>query len=218
MNLVEPQIARYAGDHTSTLDRDLARAAGATREQMPHPGMMGGLVEMRLLQAFALASEARRVLEVGTFTGVTALALARSLPHDGRVTTIEADPATAAIARAHLDADPAGAKVELIVGDAREVLAGLEAPFDLAWIDAWKPDYPRYFELVLPLLGPHGIMAFDNVLRDGRVLDPGNDTASFNDAVQADTRVQNALLTIGDGVLLVWRANGKPAASPAAAR
>ncbi|MGH7293100.1 MAG: O-methyltransferase, partial [Myxococcota bacterium] len=177
---MEPKIGRYARRHTSTLDDELARVADSTREQMGSPGMMGGLVEVRLLQAFAFAAGARHVLEVGTFTGLTALALAGALPADGRVTTIEADPETAAIARTHLDDDPAGAKVDLIVGDAREVLAGLDGPFDLAWIDAWKPDYPRYFELVLPLLGPRGVMAFDNVLRDGRVLDPANDTAAFN--------------------------------------
>lgn len=206
MDLVDPAIARYGADHTTSFDDGLARVEASTRERTSYPAMMGGLVEVRLLQALAFASGASRVLEVGTFTGLTALALAGALPDDGRVTTIEADPDTAAVARQHLDADPAGAKVELIVGDARELLAGLTGPFDLAWVDAWKPDYPRYFELVLPLLAPRGVMAFDNALRGGRVLEAGNDTSAFNDAVQADPRVRNALLTIGDGVLLAWPA------------
>ncbi len=122
------------------------------------------------------------------------------------MTTIEADPDTAAIARANIDADPYGDRVELLVGDARQMLADLDGPYELAWVDAWKPDYPRYLELVLPLLGARGVMAFDNVLRSGRVLDPDNETARFNAAVQDDPRVRNALLTVGDGVLLAWPA------------
>ena len=206
MDLVDPAIVGYAADHTTSFDDGLARVAANTRERTSQPIMMGGLVEVRLLQALAFASGATRVLEVGTFTGLTALALAAALPEGGRVTTIEADPDTAAIAREHLDADPAGAKVELIVGDAREVLAGLAGPFDLAWVDAWKPDYPRYFELVLPLLGARGVMAFDNALRHGAVLEAGDEVGAFNDAVQADPRVHNALLTVGDGVLVAWPA------------
>jgi caffeoyl-CoA O-methyltransferase len=147
---------------------------------------------------------AKRVLEVGTFTGLGALAMAEAL-EGGTVTTLEADPENAKLARAHIDAHPLGSRVELIVGDALQLVPTLQGPFDLAYVDAWKPDYPTYFELVLPLLEPHGIMVFDNALHRGTVLEEGDAVGAFNDMVQADERVNNALLTIGDGVLLVWR-------------
>jgi caffeoyl-CoA O-methyltransferase len=205
MDLVDPRIEAYAVEHTTPLEPGLAAVAAATQADMPHPGMMSGLVEARLLQVLLAAAGATRVLEVGTFTGFGALAMAAVLPEHGRVTTIEADEEMAAIARRHLDESPLGAKVQLIVGDARELVAGLAGPFDLAYVDAWKPDYPTYYEAILPLLGARGVMAFDNVLRSGQVLEPGDPVAAFNDQVQADDRVANVLLTVGDGVLLVRR-------------
>jgi caffeoyl-CoA O-methyltransferase len=206
MELVDPRIARYAVAHTTPLNPDLATVAASTGERTEHPGMMSGLVEARLLQALVATAGAARVLEVGTFTGFGALALAEALPPGGTVTTLEADPANAAIARGHLADHPLGDRIELLEGDARELLTGLVGPFDLVYVDAWKTDYPVYLELVLPLLGPRGLIVFDNVLRRGAVLEPGDPVGAFNDRVQADPRLANALLTIGDGVLLVWRA------------
>jgi caffeoyl-CoA O-methyltransferase len=205
MELVDPRIATYAVEHTSPLDPGLEAIAAFTRAEMDQPQMMSGLVEARLLQALLVAGGATRALEVGTFTGFGALAMAAAMPEHGHVTTIEADPENAAIARRHIDESPYGARVELLEGDARELLAGLPGPFDLAYVDAWKPDYPTYYEAVLPLLGPRGVMVFDNVLRSGQVLEPGDVVGAFNDRVQADPRVANALLTVGDGLLLVWR-------------
>jgi caffeoyl-CoA O-methyltransferase len=201
---MDARIARYAVEHTSSLDPALAAIAQATREQTDAPGMMSGLVETRLLQTLVRLARADRVLEVGTFTGLGALAMAEALRPGGTVTTLEADPENAELARAHLDAHPAGSRVQLITGDAIRLLATLTGPFDLAYVDAWKTDYPAYFELVLPLLSPEGIMVFDNTLRRGRVLEAGDPMGAFNDMIHADPRVDNALLTVGDGVLLVW--------------
>lgn len=202
---MDERLERYAIEHTSPLEPELEVIARATREQTRSPGMMSGLVEARLLQALVHVGRARRVLEVGTFTGLGALAMAEALEDGGTVTTLEADPENAKLARAHIDAHPLGSRVELIVGDALQLVATLQGPFDLAYVDAWKPDYPTYFELVLPLLEPHGIMVFDNALHHGTVLEEGDAVGAFNDMVEADARVNNALLTIGDGVLLVWR-------------
>lgn len=206
MDLVDPRIKTYAVEHTTPLDDGLALVAETTRAEMPSPSMMSGRVEVRLLQALIVAARATRVLEVGTFTGFGALAMADALAEDGRITTIEADPRTAEIARRHLAADPRGEQVELLTGDALEVLRGLDGPFDIAYVDASKSEYGGYLELILPLLAPHGVAVFDNTLRRGRVLDPGDDVAAFNARVQADPRVRNALLTVGDGLLLVWPA------------
>jgi caffeoyl-CoA O-methyltransferase len=201
---MDPRISRYAVEHTSPLDPGLEAIARATRDQTASPGMMSGLVEARLLQTLVWLARASRVLEVGTFTGFGALAMAEVLQPNGTVTTLEADPDNAALARAHFAAHPSGAGIELLTGDALELLKTLTGPFDLAYIDAWKTDYPAYFELVLPLLAPHGIMVFDNVLRQGKALEANDPVGAFNDMIQADARVGNALLTIGDGVLLVW--------------
>jgi caffeoyl-CoA O-methyltransferase len=206
MDIVDPRLKAYAVQHTSPLDDGLAAVADATRAQTPSPNMMSGVVEARLLEALIVASRATRVLEIGTFTGFGALAMAGALAEGGRVTTIEADPDTAKLARRHIAADPRGARVDLLEGDARGLLPGLDGPFDVVYVDAWKSDYPAYLDLVLPLLAPHGVIAFDNTLRSGRVLDAGDDMAAFNARVQDDPRVRNALLTVGDGVLLVWPA------------
>src|SRR4051812_20379591 len=120
MDLVNPDIAAYADAHTTQPTETLVDIAAVTQAETPAPQMMSGTPEARLLQAFLVAGDARRVLEIGTFTGFGALAMAARLPADGRVTTIEFNEETAAMARRHIDASPHGEKVELIVGDAME--------------------------------------------------------------------------------------------------
>jgi caffeoyl-CoA O-methyltransferase len=137
--------------------------------------------------------------------------MAAALPAGGRVTTLEADEETAAVARRHIDASPDGDRVELIVGDALQTIAGLQGTFDLVYIDAWKSDYPAYYDAVLPKLAERGVLVADNLFRDGDALDPtvaDPSTAGIREfarRVHDDERVHNVLLTIGDGVMLVWR-------------
>jgi predicted O-methyltransferase YrrM len=211
LDIVDPRIEEYAAAHTTPPVGQLAAIAVATRETMPSPGMMSGLVEARLFEALIAIAGARRALEVGTFTGFGALTMAAALPDDGEVVTIEKDEETAAIARDNFDSSEHGRKVRLIVGDAREELTKLDGPFDFVYIDAWKSDYPHYYEISVPLLSERGILVADNVLRSGRVLDSEPEesvrvTREFNARVQADERVHNALLTVGDGLMLAWRA------------
>jgi len=174
--------------------------------------MMAGVAEARLLEALIVVSGARSVLELGTFTGVGALAMAAALPAGGRVVTVERDPDNAALARRQIAASPLADRIELIEGDAREALVRLPGPFDLVWIDAWKPDYPRYLELVLPKLAPRGIIVADNLFRGGATLPPATDDAGtrglldFARRVQEHDQLHNVLLTVGDGVLLAWPA------------
>jgi caffeoyl-CoA O-methyltransferase len=210
-DLVQPAAVRYADEHTTPFDAEIADAAAWTQGNTPSPGMMSGLAEARLLEALIVAGGARQVLEIGTFTGVGALAMAAALPEDGRVTTLEVDQDTAAVARRHIDASPHGRRVELIVGDALTSIAGLEGPFDLVYIDAWKADYPAYYDAVMPKLALRGVIVADNLFRDGAALDPTDQSQStlgireFASRVEQDHRVHNVLLTIGDGVMLAWR-------------
>jgi caffeoyl-CoA O-methyltransferase len=209
--LISNEAEQYADRYTTPFTGASAAAADWTRQNLSgSAGMMAGLAEARLLELLVVASGARRVLEIGAFTGVGALTLADALPDDGRVITLEVDPERAAIARRHIDASPHGHKVELIVGDALETIDRLEGEFDLVWIDAWKADYPAYYEAVVPKLSPRGVVAADNLFRAGGALDPDSEDAGnigireFARIVQADERVHNVLLTIGDGVMLAW--------------
>jgi caffeoyl-CoA O-methyltransferase len=212
MDIVDPRIARYAAGHTTPPADHLADVAAATRERLPVPQMMSGVVEARLLEAIVVASAARRVLEIGTFTGYGAISIAARLGPDGRVTTIEYDEDLAAIAREHIDASPYAARIDLVRGDAREIVDTLDGLFDLVFVDAWKSDYLRYYEAVLPKLAERGLIVCDNVLWSGGVLETDRADAdtralhAFNEQVQADDRVHNALLTVGDGLMLIWRA------------
>ena len=138
--------------------------------------------------------------------------MAAALGEGGRVTTLEVNEDNAAIARRHIDASPFADRIELIVGDALATISSLEGPFDLVYIDAWKPDYPAYYDLVMPKLAQRGVIVADNLFRDGGALDPattdpGNlGIREFARRAQADDRVHNVLLTVGDGVMLIWRA------------
>jgi caffeoyl-CoA O-methyltransferase len=144
------------------------------------------------------------------------MSMAAALPDGGRVITLEVDPERAATARRHFEASPYGERIELIEGDALELLARLEGPFDLVWIDAWKADYPAYFDAVIDKLSERGVIVADNLFRGGDTLseqatDPGTiGMREFAGRVQSDPRVNNVLLTVGDGVMLAWRRPGQP--------
>lgn len=214
--IVDPDIERYALAHTTGPSEAVAAVRSETEAVMSTPQMAGGLGEVQLLEALAVVGGATRILEIGTFTGVTALTLAARLPEGGTLTTLELDEQAAAIARRHFAASPFGDRIELIVGDARETIESLAGPFDLIWIDAWKRDYLLYLEQLVPKLAERGILAADNVLRGGRVLQAAGDSEEtavmqeFADRVQADPRLHNVLLPVGDGVMLAWRAGPSP--------
>ncbi len=209
--LVTSAAVRYAEDHTSSLDGALAAAADWTQGNTRSPTMMSGVAEARLLEALIVVGGARHVLEIGTFTGVGALTMAAALPADGRVVTLEVDEEAAAAAQRHIGASPYRDRIELLVGDALATIAVLEGPFDLVYIDAWKADYPAYYDAVLPKLAERGVIVADNLFRDGAALDPTAEDEGtlgireFADRVQQDERVHNVLLTIGDGVMVAWR-------------
>jgi caffeoyl-CoA O-methyltransferase len=210
-DLVAHAAARYAEQHTSAFEGEVAAAAAWTEDNTRSPGMMSALVVARLLEALILTSGARRVLEIGSFTGVGALTMAAALPADGMVTSLEVNPEIAAVARRHIDDSPHGHRVELIVGDALQTISNLKGPFDLIYIDAWKADYPAYYDAVVPKLADRGVIVADNLFYGGAALDASVEgegatgIREFARRVQEDDRMHNVLLTIGDGVMLAWR-------------
>ncbi len=214
MGVVSEDIEAYAADHTSPEDPLLAEVAAATRASQEGHGMMVGLLEGRFLETLVWLSGARRILEIGCFTGYSALSMAAALPPDGTIATCELDPERAAMARRHFDASPWASQIRILEGPALESIAGLEGPFDLIFIDADKANYPNYYEATLPLLADRGLLVADNVLWSGRVLDEtdqSDDTKAiraFNDAVVNDPRVTCVMATVRDGVLLIRRRDG----------
>jgi caffeoyl-CoA O-methyltransferase len=211
-DIVDPALEAYAEEHTSAAPAYLDKLADDLRATLEYPGMMVGLLEGRYLEMLTFALGARTVLEIGTFGGYSALAMAPGLAPGGRIITCEISNVHAEFARRHIAASPHADKIEVVVGPAIETIATLDGPFDLVFIDADKATYPDYFEAVLPKLAPRGLIAADNTLWSGRVLDVGDtseDTVAlrrFNDAVATDRRVVVVQTTIRDGVTLIRRA------------
>ena len=210
LTLVSQEIEDYAVAHTSPLPPLLDELTQFTYENMDVPQMLSGPIEGMLLQFLAWASGAKRVLDVGTFTGFSAQMMSAALPDDGVVVTCELDETRAGVAREYADRSPHGHKIDMRLGPALDTLGSLRGPFDLVFIDAEKTEYVQYYERALELLSPRGIIAIDNVLWGGRVLDPKDESdraiAAFNEHVKSDTRVRHVLLPIRDGVMLVHKA------------
>jgi caffeoyl-CoA O-methyltransferase len=158
----------------------------------------------------ALAVGARRILEFGTFAGLSAQMMAAALPEDGELISCELDPETIKFAQSWIDKGPHARKIRIIQGRGVDTVKALQGPFDLVFIDADKESYPAYYEASLPLLSANGFIVVDNVIRRGRVLEPATEadrvTARLNDIIQDDPRVINVLLPVRDGIMLVRRA------------
>ena len=209
ITMVSANIEKYAVDHTTPLPDHLEALKQYTMDNMASAGMLSGPIEGTLLQFLVWATGAKRVLEIGCFTGFSAQMMASALPDDGTLTTCEIDPKVAAIAQEHLDRSPDGHKIDIRVGPALETLESLDGPFDLVFIDADKTSYVDYYERAMAMLSDRGIIAIDNVLWSGRVLSPKDDSdraiAALNDRISRDPRVRHVLLPIRDGVMLVHK-------------
>ena len=209
IDIADPRVEQYAAEHTTPEPPWFATLAEETRKATRAPTMMVGTLEGRLLTALVAMLRPRSVLEIGTFTGYSALSMAEALPPDGRIVTCDISEEHLAIARRHIAASPYAGVIEIRSGPALETIATLPGPFDLVFIDADKTSYSAYFEATLAKLAPDGVILVDNVLWSGRVLDPAitePDTAAikaFNDQVLADDRVEVVMLTVRDGVSLI---------------
>jgi caffeoyl-CoA O-methyltransferase len=207
-----PELHAYAIEHSSFRDdvaRDVERA-GKEMGELSDMQIAGD--QAALMTVLVGAIGARRALEVGTFLGYGAIAIARGLPADGRLVCCELDRGYAERAREHLRAAGLEDRVEIRVGPALETLREIDGsePFDFAFIDADKTEYVDYFEATLALMGPNGLIMLDNTLREGTVLDPGDNraaqvTAELNDLLASDERVDVAMIGAADGITLVRR-------------
>lgn len=210
--MIVPQgIEDYAEAHTTPATDLLEELSEETRATLRDPGMLTGNVQGRLLEMLVFASGAKRVLELGTYSGFGALSMAAGLPEDGHIDTCEVDERHAEVARRYIARSPYADRITVHLGPALETVERLEGDFDFVYVDADKSGYPRYYEALVPRLSARGLMALDNMLRHGSVIDESDDSEGarsireLNDRIASDPRVTAVLLPMRDGITLVRR-------------
>jgi predicted O-methyltransferase YrrM len=208
MDLMNPDIQAYAEQHTSP-ENDLLKALNReTHAKVLRPRMLSGHLQGRLLSMISCMVRPKCILEIGTYTGYSALCLAEGLHPDGELITIDINEELAHSVRQYFSRSALGSKIDYRIGNALEVIPALPGKFDLVFIDADKENYAQYFDLVIDKVNLHGIILADNVLWSGKVLDgrPDKDTKAivdFNRKVHADARVENVLLPVRDGMMMM---------------
>ena len=208
--IVPEEIEQYVEEHTTPPEELLAELAEETRATLRSPQMLTGTIEGRFLEMLVFALAPRRVLELGTYSGYSSLSMAAGLPEGGRIDTCEVDERHAEVARRYIERAGYADRITVHLGPALETIERLDGDFDLVFIDADKVNYLNYYEAVLPRLSPRGLIAADNTLWSGRVVDPDDDESTqaivaFNDHVRNDARVTSVMLSIRDGVTLIRR-------------
>jgi caffeoyl-CoA O-methyltransferase len=210
MDLILPLAEAYAARYTSPED-ELLQQINQQTQQHPKAHMLSGHLQGKFLGLISQLIQPRRILEIGTFTGYSALCLARGLCADGCLHTIELRGEDAAVARQNFNLSNAKDKIILHTGNALEIIPTLEEDWDMVFIDADKIGYIDYYKLVLPRLKKKGVILADNVLFHGEVLQPGlqgkNAKAmqAFNEYVQQDISVEQVVLTVRDGLMLIFK-------------
>jgi caffeoyl-CoA O-methyltransferase len=208
-SFINEAVEKFAHDHTEPESDLFLRLRDETYRDMNCPQMQVGRIEGRFLKMLVRLTGARRILEIGMFTGYSALMMAEGLPEDGKIITCDVDPKAEAIARRYFSESPYGRKIEIRMGPALETVKTISGPLDMVFIDADKGNYSNYYEAVLPRVRPGGLIVADNVLWSGRVLHPESPDdhaiVAFDNLVQSDPRVENVSLTVRDGMMLAWK-------------
>jgi caffeoyl-CoA O-methyltransferase len=206
---IDAAVEQFAHNHTEPETDLYVRLREETYRVMQRPQMQVDVIEGRFLQMLVRLSGAKSILELGMFTGYSALMMAEALPDEGHLITCEIDSKAEAIARRYFAESPHGDKITIRMGPALDTIKTLAGPLDLVFIDADKVNYSNYYEACLPLLKSGGLVVADNVLWSGKVVDPkdADDHAivAFNRLVQSDPRVKNVCLTVRDGMMLAWK-------------
>ena len=211
-------LAEYIEQHSSPESPALKQITRSTHLEVINPRMLSGHIQGRVLSMLSQMIQPKRILELGTFTGYSALCLAEGLTEDGKLITIEHNDEMEDTIRRNLSLSPLGEKIELVIGDAKEELRRLgerrEAKgtglFDLVFIDADKKEYCDYLDLVLPLMRDGGWILADNTIWDGHIIDPAYDKdkqtlalRAFNDKVMQDKQLEKVILPLRDGLTII---------------
>jgi caffeoyl-CoA O-methyltransferase len=202
---VTEELHDYMVAHGMPLDEIATELVAETQQLGDAAGMLTTSDQAALLTTLTRLISARRAVEIGTFTGFSALAISRGLPADGQLICLDASEEWTSIGRKYWERAGVAAKIELRIGDGHALAAELDGSFDLAFVDADKPGYIDYFERLVQLIRPNGLMLFDNTLAGGRVVDADGpaDRKEFNAYIAKDDRVDVVMLGIGDGLTLV---------------
>lgn len=209
MELIHHLAEQYAGVISSPEDDLIRKVSAYTLQTHPHAHMLSGHVQGSFLTILSTLLQPQRILEIGTFTGYSALCLAKGLKSGGVLHTIELREDDAAIANGYFQQSPDKEKIILHVGNAKDIIPGLNEKWDIVFIDADKTGYIDYYELILPTVKQNGLIIADNVLFHGQVLQENisgkNAIAihAFNMHVKNDIRVEQVLLTMRDGLLII---------------
>lgn len=209
IELVNPLAEQYAAGFSAEEDALLHEVAMKTQREHPLAHMLSGHVQGRFLSMLSQLIQPRRILEIGTFTGYSALWLSKGLTQDGELHTIELREEDASTARAYFNQSVQKDKIKLHVGDARTIIPAFDETWDLVFIDADKTGYIDYYELILPSVRQNGLVIADNVLFHGDVLEPvisGKNAKAihaFNAHVKSDVRIEQVLVTLRDGLMLM---------------
>jgi len=208
MNFINPSLEAYVAKHTEKEPELLQKLARETNLKVLQPRMLSGAYQGRLLALLAKLVSPKRILEIGTYTGYSALCLAEGLQTDGRIDTIDKDEELTDIQRSYFDASGFGKNIVQHLGNAAEIIPSLKGTFDFVFIDADKEQYPRYFDLIVDRVRSGGLIIADNVLWSGKVTEDAADQATaslqiFNNKVALDNRVETVVLPVRDGLTLL---------------
>ena len=208
-------LEEYIEQHSSPENEVLSAINRDTNIHVLNPHMLSGQVQGRVLSFLSQMIRPKRILELGTFTGYSALCLAEGLPDNGELITIEHNDELEPIIRRNLALSPLGQKIKLVIGDAKEVLNSLNiqhSTFNIVFVDADKREYVEYFDLIFDLVAPGGWILADNTLWDGHIIDPAYDRdkqtlglRAFNDRIASDPRVEQVILPLRDGLTLIHK-------------
>jgi len=202
-------IAQYAIDHSTSLPKTLAELDRETNVTKLMPQMLCGELVGGFLRLLSNTLQPKSVLEIGTFTGYSAICMAEGIPENGELITIDINEENRSIIERYLEQSGQHNKVKLLIGDAKDIVPGLDKTFDLVFLDGDKESYSTYFEMIKPKLNPNAIIVADNVLWNGKVLDQkevdkeSKGIREFNKLVQEDSEVENVLLPFNDGLMLI---------------
>lgn len=208
MEFIDPELQNYSEAHTSPESDLLKKINRDTHSLVMKPRMLSGHMQGRFLSFISKMIKPKTILEIGTYTGYSALCLAEGLAPGGKLITIDVNEELENRVRGYFNASEYQHQIDFKIGNAREIIPELTGPFDLVFIDADKASYSTYYDLVIDKIPPGGFILADNVLWSGKVIDtnPGKDTQTilaFNDKVHNDARVENVLLPVRDGITLI---------------
>jgi predicted O-methyltransferase YrrM len=209
MEFLDPKLDKYACDHTSDESSLLQKINRETHLEVLQPRMLSGHMQGRFLSAISKMLQPKNILEIGTYTGYSALCLAEGMTQNGSLITIDINEELATKIQGYFNESPWARQIDLKIGNAIEIIPTIDEKFDLVFIDADKENYAHYFDLVIDKMNPGGWILADNVLWSGKVVEvvKANDSSTkalvaYNEKINSDPRVENILLPIRDGIMM----------------